>query len=483
MASMADTRDPLLGRAPAVVNVGLEMFTDAVRIGGAPVVHVDWQPPARGDTDLARALALLTEDARDPDAPGARVDRANRDALQRLIGATPTLTGIRRARDVWPGFDRTILHAGPPIDWARMCGPMRGAVLGALLYEGWASSEDEAQTLAASGTIRFAPCHHFDAVGPMAGIISPSMPLYVVENAAGATAAYSTLNEGLGKVLRYGAYAPEVLERLRWIERVLAPGLARALGELGAPIDLKSLIARAIQMGDDLHNRNVAGTSLLHRALAAALVRSDVDRKDAATILEFIDGNNHFFLNLSMAAAKAALTAAHGVAGSSLVTAMARNGVDFGIRVSGLGDRWFTAPAALPVGLYFAGYSDADANPDLGDSAITETAGTGGFVMAAAPAMVEFVGGTVDDALRYTREMYEITLGEHPAYTLPSLGFRGAPVGIDVRRVVASGIQPVINTGIAHRLPGVGQIGAGVVRAPIACFEQALTALAESIAR
>jgi hypothetical protein len=265
------------------------------------------------------------------------------------------------------------------------------------------------------------------------------------------------------------------------MERVLAPGLTRALAKLDAPIDLRSLIARAIQMGDDVHNRNVAGTSLLHRTLASALVRSDVDRADAAAILAFIDSNNHFFLNLSMAAAKSALLAAHGVAGSSLVTTMARNGVDFGIRVSGLGDRWFTAPAALPVGLYFAGYGDADANPDLGDSAITETAGTGGFVMAAAPAMVEFVGGTVEDAVRYTREMYEITLAEHPAYTLPSLGFRGAPAGIDVRRVVSSGIEPVINTGIAHRAPGIGQIGAGVVRAPMACFEQALSALAETL--
>ncbi|MBI2207090.1 MAG: DUF1116 domain-containing protein [Candidatus Rokubacteria bacterium] len=465
---------------PRVVNVGVETFADAIRATGGEVVHTDWRPPGAGEAETAWALAWLTGDADDPDSAGSRVDRANREAVQRVIDATPRVRGIRRADAVWPALGRTLMHAGPPIAWDRMCGPMQGAVVGAVLYEGWAKTPDEAQALAASGGIAFAPCHHFGAVGPMAGIISPSMPVWVVENAAGGTVAYATLNEGLGKVLRFGAYDAEVLDRLRWIERVLAPGLAQAIEESGVAIDLRGIVARALHMGDEVHNRNVAATSLLFRALAGPLTRSRLDRRTVAEILDFIDGNNHFFLNLSMAAAKAALVAAHGVEASSLVTTMARNGVEFGIRVSGLGDRWFTAPAEVPDGLYFTGYSAADAAPDLGDSAITETAGLGGFSMATAPAMVEFVGGSAETARAATTSMYEITLARHPAFTLPVLGFQGAPVGIDVRAVVDTGIRPLINTGIAHRRAGVGQIGAGIVRAPMACVEAALLALSSS---
>lgn len=468
---------PPITTTPRVVNVGVETFADAIRTTGGEVVHVDWRPPGAGDPEIAWALASLTGDANEPDSPGSRVDRANREAVQRVIGATPRVRGIRRASDVWPALGRTLLHAGPPIVWDRMCGPMQGAIVGAILYEGWATTADEAHALAAGGAIAFAPCHHFGAVGPMAGIVSPSMPVWVVENAAGGTVAYATLNEGLGKVLRFGAYDAEVLERLRWIERVLAPGLARAIEESGVAIDLRGIVARALHMGDEVHNRNVAATSLLFRALAGPLTRSGLGRDAVAEILDFVDGNNHFFLNLSMAAAKSALAAAHGVEASSVVTTMARNGVDFGIRVSGLGDRWFTAPAEVPDGLYFTGYSAADANPDLGDSAITETAGLGGFSMATAPAMVEFVGGSAETARAATASMYEITLARHPAFTLPVLGFQGAPVGIDVRAVVDTGIRPLINTGIAHRRAGVGQIGAGIVRAPMACFEAALLAL------
>jgi hypothetical protein len=471
----------LLDRTGTIVNVGIETFADAIRTTGGDALHVDWKPPGGGDARVAWALAQLTTDPDDPASPGATVDRANRKAIARLTAATPKLSAIRTARDVWPDLGRTLLHAGPPIEWPRMCGPMQGAVIGAALYEGWAAGADEAMALAERGGIRFAPCHHAGAVGPMAGIVSPSMPVFVVENAAGGTTAYATFNEGLGKVLRFGAYDPEVIDRLRWIERALAPALARALAEARLVIDLRGIVARALQMGDEVHNRNVAATSLLFRALAPALARSGVDRATVAAVLDFVDGNSHFFLNLSMAAAKAALMAAHGVPGSSVVTAMARNGVDFGIRVSGLGDRWFVAPAGFPRGLYFTGYSEADANPDLGDSAITETSGLGGFSMATAPAMVEFVGGTAETARAATLEMYEITLARHPAYTLPALGGEGVPAGIDVRAVVDTGVRPVINTGIAHKRAGVGQIGAGIVRAPIGCFDAALLALAESL--
>jgi hypothetical protein len=334
--------------------------------------------------------------------------------------------------------------------------------------------------MAASGEIDFEPCHHHAAVGPMAGIISPSMPVWIVKNAMGGNRAYSNLNEGLGKVLRFGANSPEVIERLKWMGRTLAPTIQAGLAKLGA-LDLKPLMAQALHMGDEVHNRNAAATSLLVKRLVPALLKSGVPEGDVAAAIEFMAANDHFFLNISMAACKSMLDAAHGVPGSSLVTGMARNGVDFGIRVSGLGQRWFTTPAPVVNGLYFAGYSMADAAPDLGDSAITETAGLGGFAMAAAPAIVKFVGGSAQDALANTLLMTHITLKRNGAFTLPALDFAGTPCGIDARRVVDTGILPIINTGIAHKASGVGQIGAGVTHAPLACFTQAVAALARSV--
>jgi hypothetical protein len=357
---------------------------------------------------------------------------------------------------------------------------MRGAVLGAILLEGWAGDLEEARAAAERGAVRFAPCHHHDAVGPMAGIISPSMPVYVVRNAAGGNRAYSNLNEGFGRVLRFGANGPEVIERLKWMRDVLAPALRAALATLG-PLELKPLIARALHMGDEAHNRNVAGTSLLIRRFAPALVRAGVPPEHAAATLDFMHGNDHFFINLGMAACKCMMDAARGMPGSSLVNAMSRNGVEFGLRLSGTGDAWFTAPAPVPEGLYFPGYSRADAGADMGDSAITETAGLGGFAMAAAPAIVQFVGGTPAQALANTRAMMTITLGRNAAFTLPALDFSGTPAGIDARKVADSGVLPVINTGIAHREAGVGQVGAGITYAPMACFAKALVALEKGV--
>ncbi len=470
----------LLAESISALNVGVAEFAISPRAHGATVVQLDWRPPAGGDRELGLLLARLEDDP--DDAIGARVAKANARVIERLLAARPTLVGIGRAADTLPGLGpRTILHAGPPIDWARMCGPVRGAIVGATLYEGWADTPEAATRLAERGKITFAPCHHFGAVGPMAGILSPSMPVVIVENAGGGNRAFATLNEGLGKVLRFGAYSQEVLDRLRWMAETLAPALAQALRARG-PVDLKNITAQALQMGDECHNRNVASTSLFARMLAPALVRTATSEV-AAKVLEFLEGNNHFYLNLSMAACKASLDAAHGVADSTVVTAMARNGVEVGIRMSGTGDRWFTAPARVPEGLYFPGYGPADANPDLGDSAITETMGIGGFAMAAAPAIVRFVGGTPDDALGYTRQMAGITLTRNADYGIPALGFAGTPTGIDARRVVESGVAPVINTGIAHREAGVGQIGAGIARAPLGCFEGALRELGRRLGR
>jgi hypothetical protein len=357
---------------------------------------------------------------------------------------------------------------------------MRGAIAGAVVLEGWAGDPGAAERLVAGGGVALVPCHHLGAVGPMAGIISPSMPLFVVENHVGGNRAYSNLNEGLGKVLRFGANGPEVIARLRMMADAVAPALAAALASTG-PIELKPLMAQALNMGDEVHNRNAAATSLLFRRLAPALFDADVPREEAAAALGFVAGNDHFFLNLSMAACKAMLDAAAGVPGSSMVTAMARNGVNFGIRLSGTGDAWFEAPANPVDGLYFPGYSIADAAADLGDSAITETAGVGGFAMAAAPAIVKFVGGTPTDAIHKSLAMRAITIGTNPTFTLPALDFAPTAAGIDARKVVDTGVLPVINSGIAHREAGVGQIGAGVTSAPLPCFTAAVKALAASL--
>ena len=459
------------------VNVGLAMFAEPLAGHGAAVIDLEWRPPADGDRDLGLLLARLEDDPDDP--IGRRVAAANAVAVERLLAAQPMLIDVRPAREALGLGDRQLLHSGPPIAWDRMAGPVRGAVIGACLFEGWAADAAGAAALASSGAIGFAPCHQRGAVGPMAGIVSPSMPVVVVENAAAGTRGHATLNEGLGKVLRFGAYDASVLARLRWMAEVLGPSLATTIKAHG-PIDLRSLTGQALQMGDEGHNRNIAATSLFTRTIAPALIRS-VDGRTAWEVLDFLRGNDHFYLNLSMAACKSALDGAHGIEGSTVVTAMSRNGVEFGIRLSGTGETWFTTPVDVPDGLYFPGYGPEDANPDLGDSSITETFGIGGFAMAAAPAIVRFVGGSAADALEYTRLMGRITLARNPSYALPPLGFAGTPTGIDARRVVDSGIAPVINTGIAHRDAGVGQIGAGIARAPLACFGQALTALATTL--
>ena len=463
----------LFSRPLSVLNVGVGSFADAINQSGGKATQLEWTPPANGDRATGAALARIVNHP--------KVEAANAKAAQRLLAAQPRLESIGLAREALPKMGRrTILHAGPPIEWTRMCGPMKGAIIGALLFEGWAKNHTQARAMAASGEIDFEPCHHHAAVGPMAGIISPSMPVWIVKNAMGGNRAYSNLNEGLGKVLRFGANSPEVIERLKWMGRTLAPTLQAGLAKLGA-LDLKPLMAQALHMGDEVHNRNAAATSLLVKRLVPALLKSGAPEGDVAAAIEFMAANDHFFLNISMAACKSMLDAAHGVPGSSLVTVMARNGVDFGIRVSGLGQRWFTTPAPVVNGLYFAGYSMADAAPDLGDSAITETAGLGGFAMAAAPAIVKFVGGSAQDALANTLLMTHITLKRNGAFTLPALDFAGTPCGIDARRVVDTGILPIINTGIAHKASGVGQIGAGVTHAPLACFTQAVAALARSV--
>ena len=408
------------------------------------------------------------------------IDQANATAVERMIEARPILTEVAPARDVIPGMrDDLLLHAGPPITWERASGPMQGAIVGALIFEGLASDWESAERLVTSGDVVLEPCHHHSAVGPMAGVTSASMQVYVLENVTHGNRAYSNLNEGYGKVLRYGAYSDEVIEKLQWMNTTLGPILASALEESDGGIDIRALLAESLHMGDEGHNRNKAG-SIIFTAKLAPLIAKVVDDRDVeAEALRFLGENALSVLNPVMAACKAMCDAAHGVEESTLVTAMARNGTDFGIRVSGLGERWFTGPVGQPDGLYFPGFTADDASGDIGDSTITETAGIGAFAMAAAPAIVSFISGTPQDALNATLEMYEITEAEHEQFTIPSLDFRGSPTGVDVRKVVELGITPRINTGIAHKEPGVGQVGAGLVRPPMEIFEEALVAFGE----
>jgi hypothetical protein len=407
------------------------------------------------------------------------IEQANTEATDRMMEARPVVTGMGKAIDVIPGMrENLLLHAGPPITWERASGPMRGAITGALIFEEKAVNEAEAQALVESGAIELEPCHHHQSVGPMAGVICPSMSVYILENQTHGNKSFSNLNEGYGKVLRYGAYSEEVLERLRWMEEVMAPVLGKAI-EMSGGIDIRVLLAEALHMGDEGHNRNKAGSIIFTKNLAPHIVKATDDPEVAAEIIQTLGDNALAVLNPVMAACKAMVDTAQDIEGSTIVSVMARNGTDFGIRVSGLGDRWFTAPVAVPQGLYFPGFTAEDSSGDIGDSTITETAGIGGFAMASAPAIVTFVSGTPRDALNATLEMYEICFTEHKYFTIPPLDFRGTPTGIDIRKVIEKGITPRINTGIAHKEAGIGQVGAGLVRPPMEMFEEALVAYAE----
>jgi hypothetical protein len=464
----------LKGKA-SVVTIGVEGFGDNIKAAGSESVHVDWKPPAQGNPELYSILLAL-EDFHD------EIEKANTLAAQKLVEAQPVWIDVGPALDTIPGFTKdTILHAGPPISWERMCGPMKGAVAGALIFEGKALNIEEAFALAASGVLKFAPCHSLGAVGPMSGVISASMPVMVVENRTAGNRSYSSFNnEKNRKALSFGAYDQDVQNHLAWQRDVMGPILRKAIRRMGG-IDLKSIMARALQMGDECHNRHAASTSMLLREMLPTLARLGVPGEHLAEIGEFLLENDYFFLNFSMAACKATADAACGIPMCTMVTAMARNGVESGIRISGLGDRWFTAPASVIKGIMFPSFTEEDANPDLGDSTITETCGLGAFAMAAAPAMVKLVGGTVADAIGFTKSMADITLTKNKSFGIPYLDFDGTPTGIDIRKVVDLGIQPTINTGIAHRKPGFGIAGAGLAEIPRECFVGALKAFYEAL--
>lgn len=456
-----------------VVNAGLKLFADTLAEQNIPVTHVEWRPPAGGNKEAARLLDRYEE----------RIDAANDKVLQIYNEGQPMFLGVKPAHAVLDGLDEyTIFHAGPPVQWDQMCGSMQGAILGAARFEGLSENDEQTIAMVKSGKIKLSPNHHHHAVGPMTGMITYHMPLFVVKNEKFGNVAYCAINEGLGKVLRFGANDKEVIDRLIWFRDQLAPILDQAIQAAGG-INLKVIIAQALTMGDELHQRNIAASSLFTRKICPLIAQlPGVSATDKSRAIQFICGNDQFFLNLAMASAKAITDPAHGVKDSSIVTVMCRNGTDFGVKVAATGEEWFVAQANMPEGLYFPGYGPEDANRDMGDSAILEVIGLGGVAMAASPAVVRFVGaGSQDDAVRYTQAMGTITYGRSTQFLLATMNFDGTPLGIDIRKVMENDVVPVINTGIAHRLPGVGQIGAGVVKAPHDCFEKALAAFVKTL--
>lgn len=409
------------------------------------------------------------------------IDEANQAVIQKVIQSQPFLMDVVPAKEVIKELNgKVLLHAGPPIKYEEMTGPMQGSCIGAALFEGWATTEEEAKVMLEKGEVQFIPCHHVNAVGPMGGITSANMPVLVIENKEHGNRAYCIMNEGIGKVLRFGAYSQEVIDRLIWMKDVLGPSLSKALKQVEGGINLQAIIAKAITMGDEFHQRNIAASMLLLTQFTPYLIKAELPTKDLEEVTDFLARTDQFFLNVMMATCKSVMDAARTIEEGSIVTALTRNGKEFGIRVSGLGDQWFTAPVNTPEGLFFTGYSQEDANPDIGDSAITEAYGVGGMAMVAAPGVTRFIGaGGFDDALAISNEMMEICVDQNPNLAIPTWNFQGACVGIDIRKVVETGITPLINTGIAHKEAGVGQVGAGTVRAPLACFEKALEALYE----
>ena len=465
---MTDHQSSGLLRGPTVAAAGIRLLSDALRDQGVQVVDALWEPPSEV---VGASLAQVAADLR-------RL-AANERAVQAMIEAKPAVVGVTTAAETLGLEPRQFLHSGPPITWEDASGPLRGALVGALLLEEEAESPRDAWQICESNQIELSPCHSHSAVGPMAGVISASMPVYEIHDEVNRRVAYSNLNEGLGKVLRMGSYSTEVIDRLRWMKTSLAPVLHEAFERHG-PFDVRALLGQSLQMGDEGHNRNRAGSALFLREMSASIARCNYTNDEIAQVFEFINGNEHFVLNMVMPAAKAAADAARDIPGSTMVVAMARNGTEFGIQVSGAGDQWFTGPANTPSGVLFPGFSDVDINPDIGDSTIMETYGIGGFAMACAPAIVRFVGGSAELANKKTRQMYEITLAENPHLQIPSMNFRGTPTGIDVAKVVSTRILPAVNTGMAGKEAGIGQVGAGLVEPPMTCFEQALTAVARS---
>ena len=485
-ASLPNVGQPmiqLLKKTPGVVNIGLKGFAEDLYKQGKKVVHFEWRPIAGGDRTLKRAIDYLNE-YQFADGPYHNIEEANQAVLDKITAGLPCLIDVIPAKEAANVFakGKVLLHAGPPMKWEDMTHPMQGSCVGALLFEEWADSEEEAWRMLRNGEIQFVPCHHVDFVGPMGGITSPNMPVLKVKNMAGGNYAYCTMNEGIGQVLRFGAYGPKVIERLRFMRDTLGPTLSKALRTQENGLNVNVMISRAIAMGDEFHQRNIAASLVFLKETAPLIASLDISEKDKYKVIKFLADTDQFFLNVMMASAKSVMDYAATVTEGTVVTVMTRNGKDFGIRISGMEKEWFTGPVNTPHGLYFTGFDESMANPDMGDSAITETFGVGGMAMIAAPAVTRFVGtGGFYDALEISNRMTEITIAHNGMFSIPTWDFKGTCLGIDIRKVVATGITPVINTGIAHKVAGQGQIGAGTVNPPMECFAKALLAYAKKL--
>jgi len=450
-----------------VLNVGLESFFDSLKQQNVDALNSPFKP--------IRIIDELKHIYKNYE----KVHTANEKAVKILQNSYPILVDLKQAKEVIPELkNNLILHAGPPISINRLCGPVRGAIIGSLIYEKMVKTYKQAEEILDKGKIKIEPCHHYGAVGPMSGVLSKSMWVFVVKNKLTGNIGYCSLNEGLGKVLRFGANSKDVIDRLKWMEEVLGPILKEAI-KLKKEIDLRSITSQALLMGDECHNRNIAATTLFLKEIIPSLLETKFSKKDIKSVIDFISNNPHFYLNISMAACKSTADGIKGIKHSSIVYAMARNGTDIGIRIAGMPDEWFVHKAGIPKGLFFPGYTQKHANPDLGDSTISEVAGIGAFAMAAAPAITKFVGGTPEDAVNYTLKMYKITDGEHSFYQIPYFNFRGTPIGMNILKVVETGITPFINTGIAHKKAGIGQIGAGLLFAPMEVFENSVKKFAK----
>lgn len=473
----------LLQGPPGVINIGIKGFAEDLERQRAKVIHFDWRPAAGGDRKLKAALHYL-DHYKFCEGLYETIDDANEAVLQRIRESRPRLVDVLPAWEVSHVFrqGKVLLHAGPPMKWEDMSHPMQGSCVGAVLFEEWVQTEEEAWEMLKRGEVSFLPCHHAGFVGPMGGITSAHMPVFKVENQAGGNFACCTMNEGIGEVLRFGAYGPKVIERLRFMRDTLGPVLGKAVRTVEGGLDLNVMISRAIAMGDEFHQRNIAASLVFLKEVAPVIAGLPVSEEDRQKCIRFLADTDQFFLNLMMATGKAVMDYAASVQCGTVVTVMSRNGKDFGIRISGMGDTWFTGPVNTPKGLYFTGFTEEDANPDMGDSAITETFGVGGMAMIAAPAVTRFVGsGGFYDALETSNRMSEITLSHNGMFAIPTWDFQGTCLGIDIRKVAALGILPVINTGIAHKVAGIGQIGAGTVNPPMECFKKAVLAYAEKL--
>ncbi len=409
------------------------------------------------------------------DASGIR-EAANHMAFSRMVEANPILLDVRPAINVLPGLSRdTILTSGPPIGWAGYTGGQRDAIIGGAQFEGLAKDRTDAIAKLDRGEIKVAGCHDYGCVGSLAGIYTASMPVFVVENNAAGNIAFCNMYEGSNpRRLNYGVYDEGVHERLLFVQNEVVPVIADAVRHAGG-VPLKPIMKRALTMGDELHSRNAAAALIFLRELVPsflALASSGAERITRA--VKAVTDDQYFFLRLSMAAAKATADAARNIERSSVVTAMVFNCKGFAIRVSGLGDTWFNGPYPSVQAKLFEGHNEDEITWMGGESIITETIGLGGFAQAGAPALQNYQGGSYEPMIARNKELYQIVVGENPSLLIPAFGFRGTPTGIDIFKVLETKVLPTMDIGIAGR--DGGQIGAGIVRAPIACFEAAAEA-------